>query len=424
MNLCIGSLYTWSVFAAPMAERFNQLNGTMLTAADLAIVFTVVNAVNPITMIPGGRMNDRFGPRKVVLLGGILFGGGMFLSGYVTQPYMLVITYGLGLGLGMGLVYVCTITNAVKFFPDKRGLVGGIATATYGMSSVLLPPVANELILNYGVENAFKMIGISFFIVIAVGSRMMRPVPVGYVPVGYVPDKNPSHGINRTWQEMIRDKSFYLMFAIFFCGTFTGLMCIGQAFSMAQNMTGMSVAGATAIVSMLAFFNAFGRIGAGLLSDQIGRVQTFILAFCVSILSMLLLLGPASTETRYFYLAIALVGMSFGTFMGVFPGFTTDQFGDKNNSVNYGIMFTGFALSGITAPLTISRIYLTTESYAAAFRLSVVLGAAGIILCLIFLLRKKGLELTGTIHDGLQEQRSTVLTILHDIVRHEDKSTD
>lgn len=146
INLCIGSLYAWSVFASPMAEKLNTLSGSNnFTSASLAIVFTVANSVGPITMISGGYINDKLGPKWVVFFGGLLFGGGMLASGFATGIPMLIITYGLGCGLGMGLAYGCTINNSVKFFPDKRGLIGGIATATYGLSSVLIPPVANAL---------------------------------------------------------------------------------------------------------------------------------------------------------------------------------------------------------------------------------------------------------------------------------------
>ena len=127
INLCIGSLYAWSVFAGPMAEHLSSTAGTVLTAADLAIVFTLANSVGPITLISGGSINDRLGPKWVIFAGGIVFGLGMIISGMASGMTTLLIGYGLGCGLGMGLVYGCTISNSVKFFPDKRGLIGGIA---------------------------------------------------------------------------------------------------------------------------------------------------------------------------------------------------------------------------------------------------------------------------------------------------------
>ena len=137
INLCIGSVYAWSVFAKPEAAWLSSF-GRELTAGDLAIVFTVANSVGPITLISGGFINDKLGPKWVIFSGGLLFGAGMILSGFATALWQLVIFYGLFCGLGIGLVYGCTISNSVKFFPDKRGLIGGIATASYGISSVLI----------------------------------------------------------------------------------------------------------------------------------------------------------------------------------------------------------------------------------------------------------------------------------------------
>ena len=168
INLCIGSLYVWSVFASPMAEKLNALSGSnTFTSASLAIVFTVANSVGPITMISGGYINDKLGPKWVVFFGGLLFGGGMLASGFATSIPMLIIIYGLGCGLGMGLAYGCTINNSVKFFPDKRGLIGGIATATYGLSSVLIPPVANALMNAVGVSQTFIILGGAFILIIS-----------------------------------------------------------------------------------------------------------------------------------------------------------------------------------------------------------------------------------------------------------------
>ena len=172
-NLCLGSVYAWSVFAAPMAEYLGTVTGTVITTADLAIVYTVANSVGPITMISGGWINDRFGPKTVILTGGIMFGGGMILSGMASSVGMLMVTYGLLGGLGLGMAYGCTISSCVKFFPDKRGLIGGLTTAAYGFSSVLLPPVVNVLVEKFEVKMAFVIVGIVFLVIISVSSRFI-----------------------------------------------------------------------------------------------------------------------------------------------------------------------------------------------------------------------------------------------------------
>lgn len=136
INLCLGSIYAWSVFATPMAEHLTQFAHHTLTTGDLAIVYTIANAVGPITMISGGFFNDKFGPKAVIFTGGLMFGLGLIASGFVHSVGMLVLTYGIISGLGLGMAYGSTISTAVKFFQDKRGLIGGITTGIYGLSSV------------------------------------------------------------------------------------------------------------------------------------------------------------------------------------------------------------------------------------------------------------------------------------------------
>ena len=177
INLCAGSLYGWSVLSVPMESYLNEVCGAGIAAGGLAVVFTVANMVGPITMIPGGRMNDMLGPRWVIFIGGLLFGGGMLMSGFATSKLWLIITYGLGCGLGMGMVYGCNIGNSVKFFPDKKGLAGGLATASYGISSVIMPPVANALNSSIGVTGTFKVLGIVFLIVICAGGLLTPQMP-------------------------------------------------------------------------------------------------------------------------------------------------------------------------------------------------------------------------------------------------------
>ena len=185
VNLCIGALYAWSVFAGPMAERLNLMNGTALTAADLAIVFSVGNGDGFLSMIFGGWLTGKIGPRWVVLLGVLMFGAGFIVCGLATSVAMLILGFGILSGLSMGLAYGCTISNSVKWFPDHKGLVGGIATASYGISSVLVPPIANALNQNLGVSKSFIIIGAFTIVAAGLASLLIAPVPQDYVPEGW-----------------------------------------------------------------------------------------------------------------------------------------------------------------------------------------------------------------------------------------------
>ena len=389
INLCIGSIYAWSVFAAPLAARLSGLLGTTLTAADLAIVFTVANSIGPITMISGGYITDKLGgPRAVILIGGSMFGVGMLLTGFATTLTQVIITYGLLVGLGLGMAYGCTINNTVKFFPDKRGLVGGIATATYGLSSVLIPPVANALNNSVGVSMSFVILGIAFLVIIVTCSMFIIKCPADYVPEGFVPKVAAVPGkvqtADKNWKQMLADPVFYIMIIMLTCGAFSGLMITSQASPMSQRMAGMTVGMAATAVSVLALFNAAGRIVAGTLSDRFGRVTVLRGAFVLEILGLAMLLMTGEGDTFLFMAAVSVIGICFGALMGVYPGFTADQFGVRNNSVNYGIMFIGFAVAGYFGPSTCGRILGSTGSYGTAFIVSAVLAVVGIALSFLY----------------------------------------
>ena len=368
-----------------MAEHLGQITGMKLTARDLSIVFVIANAVGPITMITGGTINDTLGPKLAVLIGGIMFGGGMFLSGFANSVNFLIGTYSILLGLGLGMVYGATISTSIKFFPDKRGLVGGLTTATFGISSVIIPPIAAMIISTTGVTSAFKIIGAVFTVIICLGSVFMEKCPADFVPEGYTP---PSAGnraaINKDWKEMLKTPVFYIMIVLLTCGAFSALMFIPMASPLAQNIVGMSVVSATAAVSTLALFNVLGRILAGSVSDRIGRINTLALACVLSVTGLILLYFCNKGDVVLFYIAISIIGICFGAFMGVFPGFTADQFGPKNNSVNYGIMFIGFALAGTVGPIILNKIFAATGNYKNAFLTAIVISLAGLVLTFLY----------------------------------------
>ncbi|WP_242535995.1 OFA family MFS transporter [Vibrio sp. Vb2880] len=386
INLCVGSMYAWSVFSTPMAQYLGALNGITLTGTDLAIVFIVCNSVGPITMISGGKINDTFGPKLVIFIGGLLFGGGMFLSGYATQLNHLVWSYGIVTGLGLGMVYGATISTSIKFFPDHRGLVGGLTTALFGVSSVIIPPIAAVIISSFGVIAAFKIIGAVFTVIVCASGLVITKCPDGFKPAGWAPKHTAGAPaiVNKDWKEMLASPTFYVLICLLMSGAVAGLMCIPLAYPMAQNMIGMDVAAATGAVSTLAFFNVSGRVLAGVLSDRIGRLNTLALTCLLSIIGLYLLYIAGQDDVTEFYIGLSIVGICFGSFMGVFPGLTADQFGPKNNSVNFGIMFTGFAVAGFCGPTIMRSVFNATRSFDHAFLIGIAFSVLGLILSFVF----------------------------------------
>lgn len=183
---------------------------------------------------------------------------------------------------------------------------------------------------------------------------------------------------------MLREPVFYVMILMLTCGAVFGLMTISQVSPIAQTMIGMSVASATAAVSILALFNAAGRVLAGYISDIIGRINTLTIMLVMAIAGLLLLSTAGDGDVIKFFIGVSVVGLCFGAFMGVFPGFTTDQFGPKNSSVNYGIMFIGFAVAGYVGPTIMSTVYGKTGSYVPAFWIAIGLAVLGLVLSFIY----------------------------------------
>ena len=381
INLCIGALYAWSVFAGPMAVHLSELTGAPLTAADLAIVFSVGNSSGFITMIGGGFLNEKIGPRWVVFLGSVLFGLGFVICGLADRVGLLILGYGIVSGLAMGLAYGQTISNSVKFFPDKSGLIGGITTASYGISSVIFPPIANRLIGMAGVSNAFIWMGCVIIAVGGIFSQFIVRCPADFIPAGWTPPKREQKRTtaaanDKNWKEMIASPAFYVMLLMLFFGAVLGMMAISQASGIAQNMAGMSAKKAALVVSVLALFNTFGRILAGMISDHIGCPNTLSGVFVTAIAAMAILY--LSTGTVMFCIGICLVGVCFGAFMGVYPSFTASRFGRTNAGINYGIMFIGFNAAGLVGPILMSRIYQAAGSYRFAFAVAMGFAVCGL----------------------------------------------
>lgn len=391
INLCIGSGYAWSVFAKPMVAHLSLVTGVAVTAGAATLAFTISNLFGPVTMILGGSIQDKFGPRWVIFAGAFVFGGGVFLTGFTTSTTWLYLSYGTLMGLGMGLIYSCTIANTVKWFPDKRGLVSGLATAGYGFGSIVVPPLANSMINSMGIMATFRTLGIAYFIIIAVGSFFIMTAPIGYKPEGWTPPVPKAgssvSGVDKNWREMLLDPMFYVLLAMIMIGAFAGLMIISQASMIAQETTKVTVAVAAVAVSMIALANTAGRLIWGWISDLIGRYTSLTIMYIISAVSVF---GLTATPSYTLFLVEAmLIGLCFGGIMSIFPALTADMFGPKNNGVNYGIMFSGFAIAAYLGPMTAASIKASSGGYVTAFIIAAVVSIFGILLTQVVRIKSK-----------------------------------
>lgn len=381
-SMCAGLAYAWSVFQKPLVSLFNW------SPADVSLSFTLIMSTAATTAIFAGKALDYLQPRQVILLGGALFGIGISGIGYVqslNQFYLCAIIAGIGLGT----VYPGgTMSNIVRFFPDRRGLASGLLTAGYGIGAVVWAPVSVALIAQYGVFTALKILGIICFIVIGAVSSVVKTAPDGYRPGGWMPPMKTSeatHGMEKDWREMLRDPLFYLLAGTLTLGEITGMMIIGHASPIAQDLLKMTPQAAAAIVGVLAVANTGGKVCWGWLSDKIGRYPIVVILFILGGLGM----AALTVVTGYYSFvgAITILGLCYGGFLTLIAPLTADLFGTKNLGVNFGIMFLTVAIAAYVGPLLAAVVKQANNGdYTQAFIIAVFINVAGLILFGIFML--------------------------------------
>lgn len=375
-SLFLGALYTWSVFEAPLCEKLGKEN--------LSIVFTVANSIGPITMIPGGYINDRFGSKKVIFVGGLLYGFGLVFAGISRSVWQLALSFGLGVGLSMGMVYGCLIGNTVKLFPDRKGMAGGIITATFGMGAVVLPPIAQLLTMRFGIEVSFQIIGMISMLVVCSSAFVIGINPdISLCQEGVASTGNELTK-DKNWKQMLKSPIFYVMLLILTSGATFGLMIISSSSAIAHNMMGLSVTTSALVVSILSLFNTGGRLLSGIVSDCLGRIETLRGVLFLALAALFFLYISEDRGLIYFYIGICLIGLCFGSFMGIFPGFTAEQFGSKYNTVNYGFMWIGFSVAGIIGPMISSKAFEITGGYGKAFFVAACIAECGLIMTYVY----------------------------------------
>lgn len=381
INLCVGAIYAFSVFAGPLSEHHGWTLGQVM------IAFSINAAIAPIPMILGGRILDKGGAKWSIMTGGALFGIGFMLTGYVTSPLALYLSYGILCGLGQGIAYSGTLGNTVKFFPDKRGLASGIVTAGYGGGTIVAAPVANYIIENNGVQSAFIYMGTAYAIITVVCALFVKAAPVGYVPKGWTPPVQTGGaknlGRNVHWTEMVRKPMFYVIMILFMIGALSGMMVTSNASVIGQQMFGLTAAAAAVYVSVFSLSNCLGRVIWGAVSDKIGRTNTLMFIYAV-IGAMLLVIASVSSEIG-FVIAVVGIGACFGGTMGVFPSIVGDKFGMKYYGVNYGITFIGYSMAAYFGPRIAVRVSEANNGdFTLAFYIAFAFSLLGIALTLIF----------------------------------------
>jgi MFS transporter, OFA family, oxalate/formate antiporter len=356
VQICLGAIYAWSVFVNPLKSEFK------FTTTQTQIVFSIGLATFALVMIFAGRLQDRIGPRKVAIAGGLLLGLGYILAGLSNGSFIqIALTIGLIGGAGIGLGYVCPIAAGVKWFPHQKGLISGLAVAGFGGGAWLFSQLGSSLILSVGVLKTFLYLGIIFAVVVVLGALALVNPPEE--------QKKESVATKSTtdcsWKAMLKTRQFWLLWVMFVCGATAGLMVIGilKPFGV---FSGLSAVAAGSAVGILALFNAAGRIFWGTASDKIGRTKAMFAMFLLQGIMMLVLMNMGRTKLML-AVAAAWIGFNFGGNFSLFPSATCDFFGTKNMGMNYGLVFTSYGVAGIIGPILGGRVFDLTGSYLYAF---------------------------------------------------------
>jgi nitrate/nitrite transporter NarK len=395
INLALGVLYTWSMFKGAIGTEFgwkgNQLNDPY---ALCCVVFAFA-------MILAGRCQDRFGPRVTASIGGLLVGAGMLLISNTSSYALWLLGFGVLVGIGIGFGYSSATPPALKWFPPaKTGLIAGLVVAGFGLAPVYLAPTSDYLLRNYGLQKSMLIFGIAFvFIVCGLAQLLVNP-PAGYVaakPGGTSAAK--LQAINLSAGEILRTPRFWLLWFIYFIGSGAGLMVISSIGLMAKKSMGKY---AFVAVAVMAIGNAAGRIGAGTLSDKIGRRGTLMLVLLAQAVLMFVAIPIVDSEKMMATIVVLLaaaIGANYGANLSLFPSYTKDLWGLKNFGVNYGILFTAWGMGGLALPrlqqmLTAQSNGSYTSSFVTAGALLILGGA------LTLLLKSRSAVLTAPLTEG------------------------
>jgi OFA family oxalate/formate antiporter-like MFS transporter len=310
---------------------------------------------------------DKYGPRAVATVAGLFYGIGFIGAGLIQSLWGLWLTYGVLSGIGMGLGYIVPLATLIKWFPDKRGLITGLAVAGFGGGAVVTTLIAPGLISGVGVYNTFIVLGVVYLIMVAGAAQFYRVAPAGYTPPGWTPSATQASqraGKDFTLQESLRTWQWYVLWAMLFLNVTAGVMVISQAAPMTQEITGVDATTASSIVILISIFNGAGRLFWAWLSDTITRRWVFLAMFLIQF--VLFLIMPAINNFFLLSVFFMIVALCYGGGFGTMPAFAADYFGPKFAGRIYGLMLSAWSAGGVLGPILIANVYDNTKKYSSA----------------------------------------------------------
>ena len=357
MQLALGSVYAWSVFLKPVIAVYH------VSRLQANLTFSIVLLALGVTAGFGGYLNNRFGPRVIATAGGILYGLGVLLAAFAAPNiFILYLTFGIIGGIGIGLGYIVALAMLIKWFPDRRGFITGLAVAGFGAGALITSPIAATLITSVGLGMTFLYLGIAYLVVIVIVAQFFRSAPEGYAPAGWTPTARQQTDRSRreyTLPEALRLPRWYVLWLILALNVTAGAALISVASPLAQKFTGVGAVTAALLVSVIGIFNGAGRLFWGWLSDGIGRPFAFLSIFLIQAIVFAIL--PSITTFAVLLIPVAIIALCYGGGFGTMPAFAADFFGPKNAGTIYGAMLTAWSAGGIVGPILIASFGTTTN---------------------------------------------------------------
>jgi OFA family oxalate/formate antiporter-like MFS transporter len=351
MQVLLGVLYSWSVFRGPLTQLHGWSKGQTIAPYRYSLLVFAAG------MIMAGFWQDRKGPRVVASAGGFLLGTGCLLAALIGDTVGgLILAYGFVAGLGVGFAYVTPIATCIKWFPDKRGMIVGLAVMGFGVGPLVFGPLLEVLIgsdpARFGetIPRTFLILAVIFYVGVIGAAQFFRVPPPGWKPAGWTPPAGHSAKEGVSPRQMLSTWQFYAMWLVYFLGTSVGLTAIGEATPLLQEMARTSaVMSAGAALGIMGIFNGMGRLVWGSVSDRLGRKAAVLAMFAVSIAACLGFLRSASG----FWLLLSglcMAAFAYGGYLALMPSLTADYYGSRNVGANYGLLFTAWGLCGFLVP--------------------------------------------------------------------------
>jgi MFS family permease len=386
INLCLGTLYSWSVFVDPLIDYFTTDLGQAVTANEVLLPFSVYLAIFAITMLLTGKYVETLKPRSVTIIGGSLTGLGWLLASTATSITMLTIVFGVIGGIGVGIAYGATIAVAARWFPDRRGLAVGMTVLGVGFSALITANLAGYFISAYGVMHTFRIFGIGIILITVPLALPLVFPPAGWRPAGWNPPLPGERGhvlceCNRA--EMVKTPAFYGLWMCYFIGSIAGLMAVSIAKPVGTELVHIEAGLATALVGFFAIFNGGGRPVFGFLTDRLNPGNTAMLSFVlIAVASLMMWLMPTAPV---YSIAFAMLWGCLGGWLAIAPTTTANYFGTSDYPRCYGVVFLAYGAGAIAGPQLAGFIRTTTGNYLGVFPAACILSVTGFLIAFIFM---------------------------------------